>query len=69
MAREEREAGAVLPNNQRQHRTSHVPKDVLPSRICADYCAPCQDSRIKLRNLFSRRRDPLPSEEGIHIDT
>jgi len=32
----------LLPNNQRQHRTSHAPKDVLPLRICASYCAPCQ---------------------------
>jgi len=23
-----------LPNNQRQHRTTHAPKDVLPLRIC-----------------------------------
>ena len=31
----EPETGSVLPNNQRQHRTSHAPKDVLPLRICA----------------------------------
>ena len=36
------ETGILLPNNQRQHRTSQAPKDVVPSRICADYCAPCQ---------------------------
>jgi hypothetical protein len=24
------EIGILLPNNQRQHRTSHAPKDVLP---------------------------------------
>jgi len=36
------ETGISLPNNQRQHRTSHAPKDVLPLRICANYCAPCQ---------------------------
>ena len=36
------EHGISLPNNQRQHRTSHAPKDVLPLRICANYCAPCQ---------------------------
>ena len=36
------ETGILLPNNQRQHRTSHAPKDVLPLRICANYCAPCQ---------------------------
>ena len=29
-----------LPNNQRQQRTSHDPKDVLPLRICGNYCAP-----------------------------
>ena len=28
-----------LPNN---HRTAHAPKDMLPLRICASYCAPCQ---------------------------
>ena len=28
----------LSPNNQRQHSTSHAPKDVLPSsRICANY--------------------------------
>ena len=37
----ERENGISLPNNQRRHRTSHAPKDVLTLRICADYCAPC----------------------------
>ena len=36
------ETGILLPNNQRQHRTSHAAKDVLPLRICANYCAPCQ---------------------------
>ena len=29
------EIGSALPNNQRQHRTSHAPKDVLLLRICA----------------------------------
>jgi len=29
------ETGISFPNNQRQHRTSHAPKDVLPLRICA----------------------------------
>ena len=33
-----KEIGVLLPNNQRQF----APKDVLPSRICANYCAPCQ---------------------------
>jgi len=31
------ETGILLPNNQRQHRTSHAPKDVLPLRTC-DVC-------------------------------
>ena len=35
------ETSILLPNNQRQHRTSHARKDVLPLRICANYCAPC----------------------------
>ena len=30
----QRETGISLPNNQRQHRTSHSPEDVLPLRIC-----------------------------------
>jgi len=41
-----RETGIFLPNNQRHHRTPHAPKDVLPLRICADYCAPCQPSKL-----------------------
>ena len=31
------ETGILLPHNQRHHRTSHAPKDVLPLRICANY--------------------------------
>ena len=31
-----------MPNNQRQNLTSHALTDVLPLRICAEYCAPCQ---------------------------
>ena len=38
----EAETGILSPNNQRKHRTSHAPKDVLPLRICANDCAPCQ---------------------------
>ena len=29
----EREVSILLPNNQRQHRTLHFPKDVLPSAL------------------------------------
>ena len=29
-----RENGIVLPNNQRQHRTLHIQKDVLPYAVC-----------------------------------
>ena len=39
----------LLPNNQRQHRTSHAPKDVLPLRICANYCAPCHEQARRSR--------------------
>ena len=28
------EIGILLPNNQRQHRTLHIQKDVLPSTLC-----------------------------------
>ena len=40
-----RETGILLPNNQRQHRISHAPKDVPPLRICANYCAPFQENK------------------------
>jgi len=30
LGKSSREIGSSLPNNQRQHRTSHTPKDVLP---------------------------------------
>ena len=42
------ETGILLLNNQRQHRTSHAPKDVLPLRICTNYRAPFQPMRIKV---------------------
>ena len=35
-----RETDILLPNNQRQHHTSHAPEDVLPVRVCANHCAP-----------------------------
>ena len=57
-----REVGILLPNNQRQQRTSHGPQDVLPSRMCADYCAPCQPlfdaARIE-RELRAEKEAPL----------
>ena len=28
------EIGNLLPNNQRQHRTLHIQKDVLPYALC-----------------------------------
>ena len=28
----------VLPNNQRQHRTLHIQKDVLPYALCESLC-------------------------------
>ena len=37
-----RQTGISLPNNQRQYRSSHAPKDVKPLHICASNCAPCQ---------------------------
>ena len=46
-----RETRILLPNNQRQHRTSHASKDVLPLRICANYCAPCQGHRASVCSL------------------
>jgi len=29
-----REIDILLPNNQRQHRTLHIQKDVLPYAVC-----------------------------------
>ena len=51
------ENGNLMPNNQRQHRTSHAPKDVLPLRICANYCASCQPL---LRAFSGWVRSPPP---------
>ena len=46
-----RETGILLPNNQqRQHRTSHAPKDVLSLRTCANYCD-------------QHRNVPIPSDQ------
>ena len=53
-----REIGILLPNNQRQHRTSHTPKDVLPLCICAHNCAPCQPL---LRAFSGWIRSPPPA--------
>ena len=39
------EIGILLPNNHRQHRTSHALKDVLPLRICANYAPPTPPSK------------------------
>jgi len=33
-----RDFGIFLPNNQRQHRTSHIQKDVLPYALCQLLC-------------------------------
>ena len=33
-----REIGISLPNNQRQHRTLHIQKDVLPCALCQLLC-------------------------------
>ena len=32
------EIGNLLPNSQRQHRTLHVQKDVLPNALCKLLC-------------------------------
>jgi len=29
-----REVGILLPNNQHQHRTMHIQKDMLPYALC-----------------------------------
>jgi len=55
-----RETGILLPNNQRQHRTRHAPKDVMPLRICANYCAPCQPL---LRAFPGWIRSPPPTSQ------
>jgi len=35
-----REIGILLPNNQRQHRTLHIQKDVLPYALCVPFIGP-----------------------------
>jgi len=60
-----RETGILLPNNQRQHRTSHAPKDVLPLRICANYCAPCQPL-LRAFSGWIRSPPPTPSSPTLH---
>ena len=35
---DEREIVILLPNNQRQHRTLHIQKDVLPYALCWLLC-------------------------------
>ena len=34
LSREYRDIGILLPDNQRQHRTVHIQKDVLPYALC-----------------------------------
>ena len=58
------ETGIFLPNNQRQHRTSRAPKDVLPVRICAHYRSPCQPL---LRAFFGSIRSPPPSMNRVPV--
>ena len=53
-----RETGILLPNNQRQHRTSHAPKDVLTLRKCANYSVPCQ---MLLRAFSEWIQSPPPT--------
>ena len=50
----------VLPNNRRQHRTSHAPNDVLPLRICANYCVSCQPLLRAFPNGFDLHLPPPP---------
>ena len=49
-----RKNGILLPNNQRQHRTSHAPEDVLPLRIYADYCAFVRQFKFLVTLLLSQ---------------
>ena len=44
------DTGVLLPNNQRQHRTWHAPKDVLPLRI---WCAFNLCTEHRLNHLLS----------------
>ena len=55
-----RETGIVLSNNQRQHRTSRAPQDVLPLLLCANYCTLCQPL---VRAFSGWIRSPPPSLE------
>ena len=59
-----REIGMLLPNNQRQHRTLHIQKDVLPYPLCASYCAPCQP-RLPAFSGWIRSPPPTTHRRGI----
>ena len=56
------DTGTLLPNNQRQHHTSHAPKDVLPLRICANHCLPCQQPLRAFPGWI--RSPPLGGDSG-----
>jgi hypothetical protein len=58
-----KEAGISLPKNQRQHRTSHIQKDVMPYTCTnfAGFCAPCQPL---WRTFPGWIRPPPPSLPG-----
>ena len=48
-----REIGILLPNNQRQHRTSHIQKDVLLATLRADLQAAYATEKALEQALFS----------------
>jgi len=55
-----REIGILLPNNQRQHRTLHIQKDVLPCALCKGVLpyALCRPTRFTLH--------PTPYPPTLH---
>jgi len=61
------EIGILMPDNQRQHRTSHAPKDVLSLRICANYCAPCQPFLPPGTDLQTAPINSEPSAGGVRV--
>ena len=52
---EEGETGVLLPNNQRQHRTLHIQKDVLPYALCSLLC-PVSAALASIFRMVDRRR-------------
>ena len=62
----DREVGMLLPNNQRQHRTLHFQKVVLPYAVCQLLCpVPAALASIfRMNSIFTSYYTPHPTRVG-----